>query len=88
MLERDSNPRVTTLPELKRRFRPLSHSDLGVGPTLKLCTISPQHCHVMPDRPVAVVAAWPPRQCALGWRTAETLELVGDGDRGVGVGGG
>ena len=61
MSERDSNPRVTTLPELRRRIRRPSHSDLGTAQHSSfpdtLRTISPQHGHVMPGRPVAVVAA-------------------------------
>ena len=61
MSERDSNPRLTTLPELRRRSRPPSHSDLGSAQHSSfpdtLRTISPQHGNVMPGRPVAVVAA-------------------------------
>ena len=49
MSERDSNPRVTTLPELRRRFRRSSHSDLGSAQHSSfpdtLRTISPQHGH-------------------------------------------
>ena len=80
MSERDSNPRLTTLPELRQRSRPPSHSDLGSAQHSSfpdtLRTISPQHGHVMPGRPVAVVAAAGPKTVC--------FELADGRDVGVG----
>ena len=90
MSERDSNPRVTTLPELRQRSRRPSHSDPGSAQHSSfpdtLRTISPQHGHVMPGRPVAVVAAAGPNSVLWAggrqrrWSWSVTGGRVGGGE--------